>query len=70
MLASGHWYSSPLGGLGVLLLTIVPPVIAFWLWLRWDSRAPGAVLALVGALAILAAYAGTAAWLMWLSIVH
>jgi hypothetical protein len=65
VLASGHWYSSPLGGLALFLAWIVPPMVIFWLVFRWDAGVPGAARALVIALAIFAAYMGAAVWLVW-----
>jgi len=66
VLASGHWYSSPRGGLAAFLAVTVPPMVIVWLMLRWDSGVPGAVWALVAGLAIFAAFIGAVLCLVWL----
>ena len=66
VLASGHWYSSPLGALAAFLAFTVPPVVLVWMMFRWDSGVPGAGRALIAAMAIFAACLGAVIWHVWL----
>jgi hypothetical protein len=63
VLASGHWYSSPFVGVALFLAWVGLFTVVGSLMMRWDSGAPGAVWALVIALAILAACTCGVIWL-------
>jgi hypothetical protein len=63
VLASGHWYSSPLVGVAIFLANIGFWMLVGLLMMHAISELPRAVWSLVIALALVAAYAGAVIWL-------